>query len=56
MNTVYSIGDEISSSNYGPCYCNKCDADIPDQCTCKDNSSEHKDAVITKVDLGAMPE
>lgn len=31
---TYSIGDEISSSNYRPDYCNKCDADTPDQCRC----------------------
>jgi hypothetical protein len=34
---VYSIGDEISSSNYRPCYCDRCDADSADQCICDDN-------------------
>jgi hypothetical protein len=35
----YFIGDEPSSSNYRPGYCNKCDADSPDECRCTNNSS-----------------
>jgi hypothetical protein len=33
---VYCIGDESSSSNYRPGYCNKCDADTIDHCICRD--------------------
>jgi hypothetical protein len=35
----YSIGDEPSSSNYRPDYCNKCDADSQQGCTCNSNNS-----------------
>ena len=38
----YSIGDEPSSSNYRPGYCNKCDADTPDQYICSNNSSDRQ--------------
>lgn len=34
MVVVYSIGVEISSSNYRPYYCDVCDADTSDQCRC----------------------
>jgi hypothetical protein len=44
----YSIGDEISSSNYRPCYCNQCDADIPDECKCKDSSKQQYDDDVCK--------
>ena len=33
----YFIGDEPSSSNYRPGYCNNCDADTPDECRCSPN-------------------
>jgi hypothetical protein len=32
----YSIGDEPSSSNYRSQYCDRCDADTPEQCMCDD--------------------
>lgn len=35
----YSIGDEPSSSNYRPFYCNKCDADSEKDCICSTNNS-----------------
>ncbi len=34
MSSTYSIGDEISSSNYRPEFCNKCQADRPQDCIC----------------------
>jgi hypothetical protein len=42
---TYSIGDEISSSNYRPSYCNQCDADTPEQCTC---DQQQYDYVVCK--------
>jgi hypothetical protein len=35
----YSIGDEPSSSNYRPSYCNICHADSEEDCLCSRNSS-----------------
>jgi hypothetical protein len=35
----YFIGDEPSSSNYRPSYCNKCDADSEEDCICRTNNS-----------------
>jgi hypothetical protein len=43
---TYSIGDEPSSSNYRPDYCNKCDADTPDQCRCDYSSCSTADDYI----------
>jgi hypothetical protein len=37
---TYSIGDEPSSSNYRPGYCNKCDADKEEDCLCNRNNSD----------------
>jgi hypothetical protein len=37
----YSLGDEISSSNYMPSYCNKCDADNAEECICSSNTITH---------------
>jgi hypothetical protein len=44
----YSIGDEISSSNYRPKYCSECDADTPDECKCKDSSKQQYDDDVCK--------
>jgi hypothetical protein len=41
MTYSYSIGDEPSSSNYRPTYCDKCGADTQDQCICKTVSSSY---------------
>jgi hypothetical protein len=35
MTYIYSVGDEPSSSNYRASYCDKCDADKPEQCMCE---------------------
>ena len=39
MSRSYSIGDEISSSNYRPRYCDRCDADSPEQCVCEEDAA-----------------
>jgi uncharacterized protein (DUF1786 family) len=41
---TYSIGDEPSSSNYRPNYCNKCDADSEEDCLCSRNNSDFDSA------------
>jgi hypothetical protein len=42
----YFIGDEPSSSNFRPGYCNQCDADTPDQCRCDYSSCSTADDYI----------
>jgi len=53
MASSYSIGDELSSSNYLPQYCNQCQADTAKECTC--DSSKTKTTAVAHAVTPILP-